>query len=362
MSVWNRGTEARTVRLYRYWDCYLGSDDSGYGFENLVVPGAVGCSLTPNNSPSGLIEGHIPSGDRTPNRYFEGNYKDARDLASQGETLPDTCNCEIFEDNGAVIGWEFKLAPGQTLTRTVREVFSPDGDIPNPDALPDATTEFGISPGTHDFGGVSAGAMSTPETFEVNNVGATAMTVNPGGITLGGTNPSEFKITGGTCADGVVVGPAKSCTVTAVFAPTGTASVSATLQVTTTDGTRSAVISGRAPNLYDVLAEAEKSGTALKSITPVKRVVARGTRAVRARVNSGLAAQGTVALHRCLNASCTRYVKITSKVVNFKIGSQTVTLKPKVLPPGRYQWLAAMGPSEVTGRMLVRGAVMPVTG
>lgn len=366
MTLRNTSDGPEGVRLYRGWDCYLGGSDQGYGFKDLVVEGSTGCSQTPNNSPSALVEGLVPNPAQGPSRFLETGYSSVWSAIASGNPLANTCRCNERIDNGAVVSWDLDIAPGQSVTRTVREVFSPEGDIPNPDSLPDPVVQFQISPGYHDFGGVAAGSRSTPEVFTVENVGDAPITISPGGIRLAGDNPSQFAVTGGTCAPGSTIAGGGSCTVAVTFAPTGFAAADATIGVTTNEGTRSAIVAGRAPNAFDAVYALEVAGIDLVSITPARRVAARGARRAAATVVSTGAGPGTVTLRRCLTASCKRSVVVARTAVDFAAGSQVVALRTRALRPGAYLWTASLGLSTVKTRMLVPGAkvrrAVPVTG
>jgi hypothetical protein len=90
-----------------------------------------------------------------------------------------------------------------------------------------------VSPSTQAFGSVPAGTNSADETFEVTNLGAAQ--TGAVSITVGGTNPGQFKITADTC-DGNVLGGVDSCDVTVHFHPLAPGSKSATITVAANPG------------------------------------------------------------------------------------------------------------------------------
>lgn len=97
-------------------------------------------------------------------------------------------------------------------------------------AIADPATTIGlsVSPATVTFGSQAVGTTSAAQTNIVANVGNS--TVNISGITLGGTNPSDFAQSN-NCGSTIAAGA--SCTITVTFQPT--ASGTRTAQVTVTD-------------------------------------------------------------------------------------------------------------------------------
>ena len=78
------------------------------------------------------------------------------------------------------------------------------------------------------FGGVSVGVTSAPLTTTLTNSGTSTLTIS--GVTLGGTDASDFQETGNTCGTSLAVGA--SCAVTLAFTPSTTGTLSATLTFT----------------------------------------------------------------------------------------------------------------------------------
>lgn len=219
ISVTNDSDTVKTLRLSRAWDCYLGGSDMGYGFENLVVPGSTGCSASPNNAGGGLVEGLIPfRGENA--RYFQSGYEFVWMMIGSGQELPNTCLCDERVDNGAAIQWELTLEPGETITRSVKQLFSPDGELPE---------SADLSPGSETFGEVTPGATSEPATLTFSNNGGSAITL--GVISVAGAGAGQFRITGGTCTAGASIPAAGSCTVVVVFAPTAVGDTAAEVEV-----------------------------------------------------------------------------------------------------------------------------------
>ena len=83
-----------------------------------------------------------------------------------------------------------------------------------------------------DFGSVSAGAVSAPQTVTVLNQG-------PGGATLTllnavGGDPASFSVVGGTCAIGTALFEGASCTISVQFAPGSAGTKTASVQIAST--------------------------------------------------------------------------------------------------------------------------------
>jgi hypothetical protein len=87
-----------------------------------------------------------------------------------------------------------------------------------------------VSPTSLAFGSQLVGTTSAPRTVTVTNTGTG--TLNLTGIALGGTNPSQYAIAGGTCPTGAsTLAAGGSCTISVTFRPTGGGAKPATLNV-----------------------------------------------------------------------------------------------------------------------------------
>lgn len=123
----NAGAAPQAVVLFRAGDCYLQGSDQGYGFVDPARK-AVGCSATPNNSPSGRVIAWSPVTGG--NNYSEGGHTTVWGQIGAKSPLPDTCECEIFQDNAAALSWSFALPPGGQEARSHLTTFSPAGQLP----------------------------------------------------------------------------------------------------------------------------------------------------------------------------------------------------------------------------------------
>ena len=87
------------------------------------------------------------------------------------------------------------------------------------------------------------GGTSPPQTIQLQNAGSDALSINSN-PSIGGANPGQFTITGGSCASGTPVPAGGSCSVTVTYSPAGTDPADATLSIDTEVGTRTAGLHG----------------------------------------------------------------------------------------------------------------------
>jgi hypothetical protein len=121
--------------LYRAGDCYLQSNDRGFGF---VDGTAVGCSQNAGNQPAGRIEQWFPITGG--NQFMEGVFTEVWQHIGTKTPFPNTAKTGEQVDNGAGISWTFDLAPGARATFAHYTVFSPTGAAgpPQPPSDPSA--------------------------------------------------------------------------------------------------------------------------------------------------------------------------------------------------------------------------------
>lgn len=82
------------------------------------------------------------------------------------------------------------------------------------------------------FGNVNRGSSSAPKTVTITNLWNGTLTSS---LTFTGSNPGDFSVTGGTCANPVSVAPDASCTLEIAFAPLARGSRTALLRLGTND-------------------------------------------------------------------------------------------------------------------------------
>ncbi|MCE7982236.1 MAG: choice-of-anchor D domain-containing protein [Caldilinea sp. CFX5] len=101
--------------------------------------------------------------------------------------------------------------------------------------------EIAVTPATVSFGNQTSGTTSAAQTVTINNTGLAALTIS--NINLGGTNPSAFAVSGGTCGSTFPtnIAAGNSCTVDLVFSPTTAGAMSAVLMITNSDSDEGSV-------------------------------------------------------------------------------------------------------------------------
>src|SRR5216683_4019992 len=104
------------------------------------------------------------------------------------------------------------------------------------------TATVALTPSPEPFGNQRVGTTSAASTITLTNSGNGAVTLAAANaVSLSGGNVADFAITGGTCANSVVLtaspGPGNTCTVTAAFTPSALGPETTTLTVTFHGGT-----------------------------------------------------------------------------------------------------------------------------
>jgi hypothetical protein len=125
ITLANNTDGALPVKLYHAADCYLQGSDSGYGFVD-TTNHAVACSQSPNDSPPALIEEFAPLTGGS--NYYESYYGNVFSVVNSQADFPNTCDCDISQDNGMGINWNIaSLAPGAPQTFSLLSNFSSTG-------------------------------------------------------------------------------------------------------------------------------------------------------------------------------------------------------------------------------------------
>ena len=89
-----------------------------------------------------------------------------------------------------------------------------------------------VTPTSHNFGDVTVGSSSVPQTFNISNVGGNGLFIEPLSIT--GTENLEFMIQGDNCS-GMILMPSWNCPVDVVFSPASGGSKNVNLSITSND-------------------------------------------------------------------------------------------------------------------------------
>ena len=92
------------------------------------------------------------------------------------------------------------------------------------------THSLAINPATKDFGGVKVGLASTKQVFTITNTSNVGIFYVGTPISISGTNPTSFTISGDTCSL-AMLSVGASCTVEVTFSPKAAGDLSATMEV-----------------------------------------------------------------------------------------------------------------------------------
>jgi len=188
VTIANGGNAAVAALVYHAMDCFLGGSDSGYGMLNGT---AIGCSANPNNVPAGRIEQIVPL--TAGNNYYQSFYGSVWAAIGTHQPFPNTCDCNIQQDNGAGISWNVTVPAGGSVTLSNITVFSPTG----------AQALFVTK--TADVASVAAGA-SDGYTITVNNPGTDATLSSITDTLPPGFSYTPGSTTGATTADPSIAG------------------------------------------------------------------------------------------------------------------------------------------------------------
>jgi hypothetical protein len=138
----------------------------------------------------------------------------------------NTCGTQVLA--GANCKVNVKFTPTAKGVRNGTLSFFDDAPgSPQSASLTGTGTQIALSPASLDFGTVTVGVTSPTQTVTVTNVGTTVVTFT--GITLVGTNKSDYLIPSKTCGSSLAAGA--NCTVKVAFKPTATGTRKATLNV-----------------------------------------------------------------------------------------------------------------------------------
>lgn len=153
ITVSNAGPGAQTVSLYHAGDCYLANTDIGYGFLDASTGGTF-CSANPNNSPQARIIGFDPADADSAGATYVETFFDTVWSMINGQPFPNSCDCNVNQDNGAGLQWSFSVPPGGEVTRSLLTTIDPTGR-----ATPVEACGFPIT-GVNQQGGAEADVMT----------------------------------------------------------------------------------------------------------------------------------------------------------------------------------------------------------
>ncbi len=163
VTVTNDTDSAKEITLYRAGDCYLQNSDLGFGAVD-VDAHAVAC--TASQAPDARIQQWAPlTADA---HYVESRYSTVWSIIGSQQPFPDTCGCDIYQDNGAGLSWTVTLAPHETRSFNHLTSFSPDGSTDVSDSDGDSFPDTWEQPD----GGVDTDGDGTPD-LKLSDYGAT---------------------------------------------------------------------------------------------------------------------------------------------------------------------------------------------
>ncbi len=162
--------------------------------------------------------------------------------ASQFDIVSNSCTGTLAAGGTCTIGVNFTPTSTGAKTATLNIAASPgntvtaalDGTGVDPESL-------AISPSSNPFGNVVVGDNSAVATFTVSNNGGT--TTSALTVVMSGTNPTDFVIVTDDC-DGNTLAADADCDITARFAPATEGAKTASLTVSSAEGTVSSALSG----------------------------------------------------------------------------------------------------------------------
>jgi Ca2+-binding RTX toxin-like protein len=143
ITISNATGASQTASLYHAGDCYLAGTDNGYGFNDSAA-GGIFCSANPNNNPHARIIGFRASGSDSAGFTYVENYYSTVWSLIDGSPFPNTCDCDLDQDNGAGLHWAVTVPAGGQATRSLLTTLDPTGGEPPPAPPAPAVTCKGI--------------------------------------------------------------------------------------------------------------------------------------------------------------------------------------------------------------------------
>jgi len=162
VEVANESGSAQTITLYRAADCYLQDSDFGYG---AIDPPSGSVACTAGTEPGSRIEQWAPL---TPgSHYYETFYNTLWEQIGSQSPLPDTCDCDTYQDNSAGLSWTTTIPADSGASFSHLTAFSPTGqqvEDSDGDGFPDTWEE--------PSGGVDTSGDGVPD-LKLSDFGAT---------------------------------------------------------------------------------------------------------------------------------------------------------------------------------------------
>lgn len=138
VTVTNTGGGAASFLLYHAADCMLNGNDNSYGAVG-GLPGTISCTQVANNSPNRAYVGFdaVTAGAT----YEQGFYSTVWTSLSGQTSLPNTCTCGSYMDDGMAIEWAGTLSSGASATYWFYTRVTPDPPVVKFTAVPNPVCE-----------------------------------------------------------------------------------------------------------------------------------------------------------------------------------------------------------------------------
>ena len=129
ITISNSTGAEQTASLYHAGDCYLAGVDDGYGFNDSAA-GGIFCAANANNQPHARIIGFRAVGSESAGFTYVENFYGTVWSMIDGSPFPNTCDCDINQDNGAGLQWSVVVPAGGQATRSLLTTLDPTGGEP----------------------------------------------------------------------------------------------------------------------------------------------------------------------------------------------------------------------------------------
>ncbi|MEA2218112.1 MAG: hypothetical protein QOJ35_738 [Solirubrobacteraceae bacterium] len=132
VQVTSRGAP-ETIGIYTYADCYLQDSDRGFGYYDAASGGIYCRGADANSQPADRLEGFVPI--NAGSSWYEAGYSTTYNAiySNAGAPLPNSCECDVLQDNGMALGWTgISLPTSGAARRAFLTTFSPTGVVPDP--------------------------------------------------------------------------------------------------------------------------------------------------------------------------------------------------------------------------------------
>jgi hypothetical protein len=239
-----------TAGAFQTTDNVIGTINADGFVAKLSPPTGPGVSVTPAalnfanqvintmSSPLTVTLGNISSGSLTmtsPGITISGS--NASDFAISNNTCP-AVGGTLAAAASCTVSVTFKPSTASNESATLSFT---DNDVSSPQQVPlsgtgaTAPPAVSVSPTSLTFGSQNLNTTSTAKTVTLTNSGNTAVTINGAGVSIVGTNVSDFAQTNTCPAVGSTLAAGANCTISVTFKPTAVGARSATLNIADSD-------------------------------------------------------------------------------------------------------------------------------